>query len=343
MMRLGYRMSGMICAAMLAMTVTGCPKEKAADTTTTPGGTPGSAATGAKKHYTIAVIPKGTKHQFWQSVNAGAQAAAKEEGVTADWGGPTNEGSIMDQVNLVENKITGGVDAIVLAATDKAALVKPVKDAMAKNIPVVVIDSGIAEPDAAVAYIATDNVAGGRAAGEALAKAIGEKGKVGLLIFMKGSGSSDDREKGFKEGIAKYPKVKLVMTLEKNDPQQAADGALNMLTANPDIAGIFAANEPNGVGAANALKQKGLGGKVKLVAYDSSDEEIKAIKDGIIQGTVVQDPYQMGYKGIKTALKAIRKETITEKVIDSGFKVVTKDNLDTPEVQKLVNPTGKKQ
>src|SRR5205085_10912356 len=141
---------------------------------------------------------------------------------------------------------------------DKRALVKPVKDAMAKNIPVVIIDSGIAEPDAAVAYIATDNVAGGRAGAEALAKAIGEKGSVGLLIFQKGSASSDDREKGFKEGIAKYRDIKLAMIQEANDPQKAGDMATNMLTAHPEIVGIFAANEPNGVGAANGIKQKGL-------------------------------------------------------------------------------------
>jgi ribose transport system substrate-binding protein len=343
MMRLGYRFAGVIGAAIVAVMVAGCPKEKPADSPPAVSEMGGSAARGERKNYKIAVIPKGTKHQFWQSVNAGAQAAAKEEGVTADWGGPANEASINDQVNLVYNKITAGVDGIVLAATEKKALVKPVKDAMAKNIPVVIVDSGIEEPDAAVAYIATDNVGGGRAAAETLAKAIGEKGNVGLIIFMKGSGSSDDREKGFKEGIAKYPGIKLVAMLEANDPQKGGEATTNMLTAHPDIVGIFAANEPNGLGSANAIKQLGKTGKVKLVAYDSSDEEIKAINDGVMYATVVQDPYQMGYKGVKTVLKAIRKEPIGEKTIDSGFKVVTKENLNTPEIQKLVNPTGKKQ
>ncbi len=335
MRKFRYLATAAIAAAMV-FAIVGCPKEK------TPDAAGGDGGGGSSTKYTIAVIPKGTKHQFWQSVNAGAQQAAKEENVVADWGGPTNEGSVQGQVDFVETKIVAGVNGIVLAATDKTALVKPVKDAMAKNIPVVIIDSGIAEPDASVAYIATDNVAGGRAAADALAKAIGEKGKVGLLIFQKGSASSDDREKGFKEGIVKYPNIKLVSTQEKNDPQQAGDAAINMLTADPEIVGIFAANEPNGVGAANALKGKGLAGKVKLVAYDSSDEEIKAIREGIIQATIVQDPYQMGYKGVKTVLAAIRKQPIAQKTIDSGMKVVTKENLDTPEVQKLVNPTGAK-
>jgi ribose transport system substrate-binding protein len=325
-------------SAGLCLATSGCPKDNAPDNTASGSGGGG----GSSVKFKIAVIPKGTKHQFWQSVNAGAQKAGSEENVDIDWQGPQDEKRIQDQVDLVENKITAGVNGIVLAASDKTALVKPVKDAMAKNIPVVIIDSGISEPDAAVAYIATDNVAGGKAAAVALAKAVGEKGKVGLLIFGKGSASSDDRENGFKIGIAKYPNMKLIATLEASNPQQAGEAATNMLTANPDMVGIFAANEPNGTGAANALKGKGLAGKVKLVAYDSSDEEIKAIRAGTIQATIVQDPFQMGYKGVMTVLKAIRKQPISPKNIDSGMKVVTKDNLDTPEVQKLVNPTGAK-
>ncbi len=324
--------------AAVAFASAGCPKEKTPDAAGGEGGGGGSA-----QKYKIAVIPKGTKHQFWQAVHAGAQKAGDEERVDIDWQGPQDEKRIEDQVGLVETKITAGVNGIVLAASDKTALVRPVKDAMGKGIPVVIIDSGIAEPNAAEAYIATDNVAGGKAAADALAKACGAKGKVGLLIFGKGSASSDDREKGFVEGIAKYPNMKLVSTLEASNPQQANDKATNMLTANPDIVGIFAANEPNGDGAANAIKQRGLVGKVKLVAYDSSDEEVKDIRDGIIQATVVQDPFQMGYLGVKTALKAIRKQPISNKTIDSGMTVVTKENLDTPAVQKLINPAGAKQ
>jgi ribose transport system substrate-binding protein len=325
------RTGGLLACGALAIAVTGCPKNES-----TESGGGGGAAPGKK--LTIAVMPKGTKHQFWQAVKAGADQACKEENCNADWAGPANEGKIDDQVNLVETKITAKVDGIVLAATDATALVKPLLDAKAKGIPVVTIDSGVTDKDASLAYIATDNVEGGRKAAEALAKAMGEKGKVGLLIFQKGSASSDDRQKGFEEGIKKYPGITLETTLEANDPQKATETTLNMLTAHPDIVGIFAANEPNGVGAANALKQKGLGGKVKLVAYDSSTEELKALEDGIIQATIVQDPFQMGYKGVKTVLNAIRKKPIGEKFINSGMTVVTKDNLQTPDVQKLVNP-----
>jgi ribose transport system substrate-binding protein len=340
-MRAHYRWGGILASALLALAVTGCPKEQPAGNTTTGAGTSSAGGSGGNQNITIAVMPKGTKHVFWQAVKAGAEAAGKEEGVTIRFEGPANEGNITDQVNLVSTMVNSKVSGIVLAATDATALGRPAKDAIAKGVPVVTIDSGVTDPEASLAYIATDNVAGGRAAAEELAKAIGEKGKVGLLLFQKGSASSDDREKGFKEGIAKYPGIQLVSTLEANDPQKSTETTLNMLTAHPDIAGIFAANEPNGVGAANAVKQKGLAGKVKVIAYDSSPEEIKAIEDGIIQATIVQDPFQMGYKGVKTVLQAIRKQNIEQKVVDSGMTVVTKANLNTPEVQKLLNPSAK--
>lgn len=326
--------SGLLFTGLLALALTGCAKEKPADTTSTPtaSATGNAGATKLK----IAVMPKGTAASYWQAVKAGAEQAGKEDNVEIVWQGPGSEGSINEQIDLVQTQITNKIDGIVIAACDANALVKPLQDAKAKGIPVVTVDSGVADKDASLAYIATDNVEGGRQAAAALAKAMGEKGDVGLLIFQKGAASSDDREKGFEEGIKKYPGIKIVSTLEANDPAKSTDTVTNMLTANPNLGGIFAANEPNGIGAANVLKQKNLVGKVKLVAYDSSPDEIKAVEDGIIQATVVQDPFQMGYKGVKTVLKAIKKEPITEKFINSGMTVVTKENLNTPEVQKLV-------
>lgn len=331
----------LLMAAALGLGVTGCPKNapEAGSSATPPNasaGAPGAGGGDSGKKLQIAVMPKGTAASFWQAVKAGAEQAGKEDNVEIIWQGPGSEGSITEQINLVQTQITNKIDGIVIAACDANALVKPLQEANAKGIPVVTIDSGVSDKSVPRAYIATDNVEGGRQAADALAKAIGEKGEVGLLIFQKGAASSDDREKGFEEGIKKYPNIKIVSTLEANDPQKSTDTVTNMLTANPNIAGIFAANEPNGIGAANVLKQKGLVGKVKLVAYDSSPEEIKALQDGTIQATIVQAPFQMGYKGVKTVLKAIKKEPITETFINSGMTVVTKDNLNTPEVQKLV-------
>ena len=305
----------------------GCPKQE-------PSGS------GSSKKLRIAVLPKGTAHSFWQTVKAGADAAGREENVEIIWQGPAKETDYMEQINIVQNQITAGVDGIVLAATDAEGLVKPVKDALARHIPVVTIDSGLKkDDDPSLAFVATDNVAGGRKAAGELARLVGGKGKVGILPFIKGAGSSDQREQGFTEEIKKYPGITLVPVLYTDgDPQKALDQTINMLTASPDLAGIFAANEPNGIGAANALKQKNLIGKVKLVAFDASPEQLKALEAGIVQALVVQDPFQMGYQGVKTVLKAIRKQPIAQRTIDTGVTVVTKDNLNTPEVQKLVNP-----
>ena len=194
--------------------------------------------------------------------------------------------------------------------------------------------------DESICYIATDNTKGGQLAAEELAKATGQKGNVGILIFKKGSASNDERESGFLETLKKYPNMHLVSNLEAGDPTKAVDRTTDMLTANKDLVGIFAANQPNGEGAANVLKQKKLEGKVKLVAFDGSEDEVRALTDGTIQALVVQDPYRMGYEGVKTVLKAIHSQPIESKFVDSGVKVVTKDNMNTPEMQKVLKPGG---
>jgi ribose transport system substrate-binding protein len=337
---------GFGAAALLAVAVTGCPKEQGGTGGTSggpppgiSGGSAGSGGGGQTGDITIAVIPKGTQHSFWQTVKAGADAAGEKNGVKINWVGPQKENDVTDQITVVQNQVAGGAKALVVAATDSTALVKPLKEAMEKGIPVITIDSGVTDAAASHCYIATDNVEGGRQAAYALAKLIGEQGPVGLLPFKQGSASSDEREKGFLEGIKKYPKIKVVSTLYTESDVSKADEQTNaMLTAHPEIVGIFAANEPNGVAAAQVLKRRNVVGKVKLVAYDSTTEEIQALKDGIIQATVVQDPFQMGYKGVEYALKAIKKEPITEKFIDSGMTVVTKENLNTQKVQDLINP-----
>ena len=332
-MRAWDRIRGLTVIAVLTLVITGCPKQD-----NQAGGGGDSGGGGTSKKLRIAVIPKGTTHSFWQTVKAGADAAGAAENVEIIWQGPDKETAFTEQINLVQNQVSGGVDGIVLAATDSQALVKPVKDAMEKGVPVVTIDSGLKD-NPSLCYIATDNVEGGRRAADSLAKLIGEKGKVGLMPFLKGAGSSDEREKGFLEGIKKYPNITVAITLyNDSDVNKAVEQTLNMLTAHSDLVGMFAANEPGGVGAANALKQKKLEGKVKLVAYDTSPDELKAFDQGIIQALIVQNPYQMGFQGVKTVLKAIRKQPVNEKFIDSGVTVVTKENFNSPEVQKLIKP-----
>lgn len=343
-MRTFQKIGALALTGLLGMSLWGCPKESApdttakpADTTTAPAGGKDATPAGGKQ-LQIAVIPKGTANSFWLAVKAGADDAAKELKMPEPiWQGPATENDATQQVDVVANQITKKVDGILLAAVDSEALVQPVKDAADKKIPTVMFDSGLTKgKDASIAYVATDNVKGGELAGEKLAELIGKKGDVGVLLFKKGSASNDEREKGFMDAIKKYPDIHVVFSQEAGDPTKAVDQTNNMLTANKSIVGIFAANQPNGEGCASALKQKKLGGKVKMVAFDSSADEVSALKDGTIQALIVQDPYQMGYKGYKIVVDAINGKPPTEKVVDSGVKVVTMENINTPEVQKLL-------
>jgi len=311
------------------------PPTTASSSGTTEPAAPGSQPSG--KAYKIAVVPKGTAYSFWKAVKAGAEAAGKETGAQIEWKGPAEETDVARQVAIIENFITSRVDAIVMAACDAKALVPKVKQAMEAGIPVITIDSGIATDDA-LSFVATDNVKGARQGTEKLIELIGGSGKVGIIPFIKGAATSDMREQGFTEAVKADPKVEMVKPLySQGDAEKGMKAAENMMTSNPDLKGIFAANEPGAIGAARAIKQRGLTGKVKLVGFDAAETEISALKDGVIQALVVQDPFKMGYDGVKAAVDAIQKKPV-EKRIDTGVIVVTTDNLSQPEVQKLLYP-----
>ncbi len=336
-MRQGMRYAGIAAVAAISLTALGCPKDEAVPPT---GGVsaPGKPAD-AGKRLKISFIVKGTANSFWKTMQAGAEAAGKEDNVDVLFDGPNPEGDIPNQISLVETQVTNKVDGLVLAATDANSLIKPVQEAVKKGIPVVMVDSGINDKDTPSCYIATDNVKGGELAADNLAKSIGEKGKVALLSMLKGAASSDQRDEGFLAGLKKYPNITLVATqYTQNKVETAVEQTNNILTANPDLAGIFSTSEANGVGAGNALKQRKLNAKIKLIAFDTSKEEVADLADGTILALMVQDPYQMGYKGVKTVEKAIKKEAIGEKVLDSGLKIVTKANMNDPDILKLLPP-----
>ncbi|MCS7225083.1 MAG: ABC transporter substrate-binding protein [Armatimonadetes bacterium] len=298
----------------------------------------GSLQVGAgKKPYTIAVVPKSVAFDFWQAVKAGAEKAAKEEGARIIWRGPSDETDIAGQQQILENLITQRVDALVFAACDARAMVPVAQKALKAGIKVITIDSGL-DPDVSLCFVATDNIKGARIAAETLARLIGYEGKVGLIPFVPGAATSIEREKGFKEGLKKYPKVRLVRTLySQSDVQKAMQVTENMLTAFPDLEGIFAANEPGAVGAARVLKARNLAGKVKLVAFDAAPTEIKALEEGVIQALIVQNPFKMGEEGVKMAIKALRGEKIPRR-IDTGVTVVTKSNMHQPQIHRLLYP-----
>ena len=287
---------------------------------------------------TILVSPKGTDSPYWLVVKAGAEAAAEEFGANIVWQGPQKETDIAKQVSVIENYIIQNVDAIVMAATDAHALVPPLKRAKDNNIPVITIDSGVADESIATAHVATDNVSAAEKAADILATLIGEEGEVGVIPFVAGAATSMAREDGFKQGLKKYPGMELVATqYSQADIATAMQVTENMLTANPNIKGIFAANLPGGVGAGRALKSRGLEDDVVLVSFDGGDTLINQLKEGSVDALVVQRPYQMGYLGVQYAIKAINGEDVPG-FLDTGSIVALRDNINDPVVHKVLFP-----
>ena len=332
-------------AALATLLAAGCvQKTEDAAPSATPPSTSSAAPSAADKKLKIAVIPKGTTHQFWQTIKAGAEAAGAEPDVNAEilWNGPKSETEVKDQIDIVQGFASQGVDGIALAATNKESLSPVVDELQAKGIPVVTIDSGI-EPDNSRSFIATDNVAAARLAAKSLGELLGGKGKVAVLSFLKGAGTSDEREQGFLEGIKEFPGITVIpVEYTDSDANKAREKMETLLTQNADLAGVFASNEPNVKGAASVLVDRKLVGKVKLVGFDASDAEIEYLKDGTVQSLVVQDPFKMGYEGVKALAAIARGKTAPEKRIDTGAAVITKANMDTPENHKLLFPLEKK-
>jgi ribose transport system substrate-binding protein len=293
-----------------------------------------------KDHYVIGVVPKGVAHQFWLTVKAGAEAAGKEFDAKIIWQGPSKETEIDKQISIIEDMVSRKVDAIVMAACDENAMVGTIKRAMDAGVPIVTIDSGV-KSDLPVSFVATDNIAGAKAAAKELARLIGNGGEVGLIPFVPGAATSEMREQGFKEGIEEFPNVKLVSTLYcMSDSGKGMSVTQDMMTANPNLKGIFLANEAGAIGAAQAVKAAGKAGLIKLVAFDASDEEIASLKDGTFQALIVQNPFQMGYKGVKAAIDHINGKPV-DKRIDTGVTVVTMENFNQPEIQKILYPKAK--
>jgi ribose transport system substrate-binding protein len=287
----------------------------------------------------IAVIPKGTSHLFWISVQTGAEAAGKELGVEIVWNGPPQETEYSRQIQILDSMVARHVDGIAIAVSERKALVGSIDRAAAAGIPLVVFDSG-AETTNYVSFIATDNVEGGRLGGRTLGQLLGGKGKVALMMHAPGSASTMDREKGFTEVIGKeFPGIQIVATqYGMSDRAKAMAASENILTAHPDLDGLFASSEPSSVGAALAIKGRGLSGKVKMVAFDSSDGMVEDLKGGTIDAMVVQDPFKMGFEAVRTVVDKINGKT-PPKQQDLAARVIRKADLDKPEIQQLLNPT----
>ncbi len=301
----------------------------------------GSSGNKGGKSVRIAVIPKGTSHQFWRSVHAGAVAAAKELGdVEIIWKGPETEADTAGQISVVKNFITNRVDGIVLAPNHSGALVDAVAEANANNIPVVVFDSGLDKGPQIVSYVATDNYKGGKLAAQCLADAIGHKGAVALLRYKQGSESTEQREKGFLDAMATESQIKVVSSDQYagTTTEEAFAKATQLLNKYRDeLAGIFAVCEPNCNGTLEALVQTGLAGKVKFVAFDPSEQLIRGLEEKSVAGIMLQDPYEMGRQGVLAVVRSLRGEKV-ESVISTGEYVVTLANQKESPFDRLLRP-----
>ncbi len=296
--------------------------------------------------FTIAVVPKGTTHEFWKSIHAGAVKAQRElatAGVTVDiiWKGPLKEDDREQQVQVIENFIGRHVDGIVLAPLDNKALVAPVETAVRGKIPVVIIDSGLVS-NVQASFVATDNREGGRIAARNLGKLLGGKGNAIMLRYAVGSASTEEREAGFMEIMQKdFPAIKLLSTDQhagatRDTAKRAAENLLSRY--GQQVNGIFASNESSAAGMLLALRDAGLaGGKVKFVAFDSGETLNAGLKAGDVQGLVVQNPLNMGYLGVKTVVAVLRGEKVPAR-IDTGVGFVTLENFNDPAMADIVHP-----
>lgn len=289
---------------------------------------------------TIAVIPKGRAHLFWQSVHAGAVAAAREDGVEIIWNGPSTETDFNGQLQIVDAMINRRVDAICLAPIDKKVMVNVVDRAAAQNIPVVIFDSGI-DTENFVSQVATDNYKAGEMAADRMAEILGGKGKVVMVAVQPGAASTMAREQGFEERIARqHPGISIVdKRYGMADFAKSRAVAENMLTAFPDLDGLFASNESSTVGAVQALKSRSA--QAKMVGFDWSPPLLDDLRAGRIDSLVVQNPFQMGYESVRSAVRALNGETVA-KIQNLPPRLIRKEDLDLPDVQAHLNPDLKK-
>jgi ribose transport system substrate-binding protein len=346
-----------ILAAMAAMLLTGCGERK------------------PRARYRIAVIPKGVTHEFWQSIHRGADRAAADltaEGVPVEvlWDGPRKEDDLAEQRKLVEQKMVMDIDGLVLAPQHSKLMVRVVSRAVDQGIPVVAIDSGLdweaveKKPDLIVKYVATDNYHGGQLAARLLLNVLAKQNKThpNLVLFrlQVGSESTEQREQGFldyvNEQIEKQKQAGLepIKLLDTNhwagstvdSAQKEAGPLLNACKDRMD--GVFAVNESSATGLLNAMRSQKLNGKVRFVAFDSSDQLRQAVRLGDVDGLIVQDPYRMSYLGVWTMVKHLegydvsgQGKTLKDRLyLSTGENVVTKADLDKESVRGLYQPAA---
>ena len=286
----------------------------------------------------IAVIPKGTTHEFWKSVHAGAETAAQELGVEIIWKGPLIESDRNAQIRVVEDFVTLGVDGIVLMPLDRVALVRPAREAQQAGIPVIIGDSDL-DWDGRITFVATDNEKGGRMGGEKLAELIGGEGKVILMRYLENSASTMRREEGFLAAMALHEGIEVVSSNQYAGPtiEGAQQTAENLLNAFADVDGIFAPCEPAAYGMMRAIQDAGRKDSIKFVGFDGSEKLVAGLAKGQVDALVLQSPIAIGELAVRAMVEYLNGGTVDAR-IDTGVVIATPQNMNTSEIQALLSP-----
>lgn len=291
------------------------------------------------KKPSIIYIPKSVDPtiEFWVVMQQGVMMAAKEFGADVKIMGTRTERDVEGQIRIVEEAIASKPDAILLAASDYIKLVPAAQKVEDAGIPLIMVDSNV-QGDMPRSYIATDNYEAGRKSAQLLKEHVKPDEKIAIVSYIQGTGTSLDREKGVRDELEKYGYDNIFATIfSDGEVQKSYELTRDLLMIQPDIRGIVALNEPSTVGAGKAIYNLGLQSKVSLIGFDNSNSEIRLIDRDVIQATVIQRPFNMGYLSVKTALNVIKGQKVP-KMLDTGSKVITKYNMYTNENQKLLFP-----
>jgi ribose transport system substrate-binding protein len=323
--------SGAVLGCALILAATGCDS----------GGQSATGKAGSAK-YRIAVIPKGTTHEFWRAVHAGAAKAARELGDTEIiWKGSQLESDREGQISVMQGFITKHVSGICLAPNDSQALVEYVDQATQEKIPVVIFDSGLKDESKIVTYVATDNYKGGVLAARRMGEVLHGQGNAILLRYFPGSESTERREQGFLETLQKeFPKIVILSSDQYSGttPEESLTKAMQVLSKyKKDVNGLFAVCEPNATGSLEALEQTELDGKVCFIAFDPNAALIRGLSTKKVQGIVLQDPVKMGYEAVMSMHKHLQGEKVPKR-IDTGSTVATPENMSEARIQQLLKP-----
>ncbi|MGP4115235.1 ABC transporter substrate-binding protein [Streptomyces sp. 4N509B] len=318
-MRIRKALAAVAAVAAMTTVVTSCAEE-------------GSGGGGGGGEPLIAIVSKGFQHQFWQAVKQGAEEEAEARGARITFVGPATEADVEEQMNMLTNELAKSPDAIGFAALDSQAAEPLLQQARSQEIPVIAFDSGV-DSDVPLTTVATDNRAAAALAAEHLAEAVGGEGKVALVVHDQTSLSGKDRRDGFMDWMAENAPGITVLEPQYGggDQLESANITKSIIQANPDLAGIYAANEGSAIGVINGVRESGRDG-IAIAGFDSGQAQIDAITSGEMVGAVTQDPVDMGRQLVDAALKAIDGEQLPER-IDTAFYWYTSENIDDPEIQ----------